>query len=134
MFRFDSFNKKTDDDDAKSFLKRFAGTEGRKKTINTSSFSIPMPTNSWGMLALSRLQEDSSLDDIVELLLNKDKVTIERIESIHIDSMYIFLGYITFASVDSFVIVCNGRSRVYNGSCCCLQLKQHQPSHYTWWD
>ncbi|CAO3615586.1 unnamed protein product [Mucor fragilis] len=42
---------------------------------NTTSFSIPMPTNSWGMLALSRLQDtqESELDDIVELLLNKDK-------------------------------------------------------------
>ncbi|KAL0141151.1 hypothetical protein V8B55DRAFT_1513652 [Mucor lusitanicus] len=42
---------------------------------STTSFSIPMPTNSWGMLALSRLQDtqDNELDDIVELLLNKDK-------------------------------------------------------------
>ncbi|KAL7314121.1 hypothetical protein PS15m_007772 [Mucor circinelloides] len=43
--------------------------------MNTASFSIPMPTNSWGMLALSRLQDtqDNELDDIVDLLLNKDK-------------------------------------------------------------
>ncbi|GAN06236.1 hypothetical protein MAM1_0116d05716 [Mucor ambiguus] len=43
--------------------------------MNTTSFSIPMPTNSWGMLALSRLQDthDNELDDIVELLMNKDK-------------------------------------------------------------
>lgn len=45
-------------------------------TTTTTSFSIPMPTNSWGMLALSKLQdtEDSEMDDIVDLLLNREKV------------------------------------------------------------
>jgi hypothetical protein len=49
--------------------------------MNASSFSIPMPTNSWGMLALSRLQDihDNELDDIVELLLNKDKVKFDYV-------------------------------------------------------
>jgi hypothetical protein len=35
-----------------------------------------MPTNSWGMSTLTRLQDvqDGELDDIVKLLLNQDKV------------------------------------------------------------
>ncbi|KAL9554386.1 hypothetical protein MBANPS3_002831 [Mucor bainieri] len=52
-----------------------ASSSTSNKMNTTTSFSIPMPTNSWGMLALSRLQDthDNELDDIVELLLNKDK-------------------------------------------------------------
>ncbi|KAI9494755.1 hypothetical protein BDB00DRAFT_816925 [Zychaea mexicana] len=42
----------------------------------TSSFSIPVPTNSWGMLALSRLRaaDDGEFDDIIDLLLTREKV------------------------------------------------------------
>lgn len=41
-----------------------------------SSFSIPVPTNSWGMLALSRLRaaDDGEFDDVIDLLLTRDKV------------------------------------------------------------
>ncbi|KAI9251501.1 hypothetical protein BDA99DRAFT_522029 [Phascolomyces articulosus] len=41
----------------------------------TSSFSIPVPTNSWGMLALSRLRaaDDGEFDDIIDLLLTREK-------------------------------------------------------------
>lgn len=57
--------------------KTFSSSSSSNLTTATStSFSIPMPTNSWGMLALSRLQDeqDDELHDIVDLLLNKDKV------------------------------------------------------------
>lgn len=102
MFRFDSFKKSpvnnavdnTNDplnnDTTPTFLQRIAsadtilGVNKQRPTLSKSSstsnmatsFSIPMPTNSWGMLALSRLQDeqDGELDDVVHLLLNKDKV------------------------------------------------------------
>lgn len=45
-----------------------------------SSFSIPVPTNSWGMLALSRLRaaDDGEFDDVIDLLLTRDKVTLHH--------------------------------------------------------
>lgn len=98
MFRFDSFKKttvnNTDDplnhDSTQTFLQRITSSDtilGKQRpTLSKStstasmatSFSIPMPTNSWGMLALARLQDeqDGELDDVVDLLLNKDKVLI----------------------------------------------------------
>ncbi|CAO3644168.1 unnamed protein product [Mucor hiemalis] len=49
-------------------------TSTNSVSTTTTSFSIPMPTN-WGMLALSKLQdtEDGEMDDIVDLLLNREK-------------------------------------------------------------
>lgn len=102
MFRFDSFKKSTanttntndttqdplNNNDSPTFLQRIAssdsilGANKQRPTLSknsllnmATSFSIPMPTNSWGMLALSRLQDeqDDELDAIVHLLLNKDK-------------------------------------------------------------
>lgn len=99
MFRFDSF-KKTNTvnnvdplhnqatDATQSFLQRITNADtilgvNKRPTLSKtnssatmSSFSIPMPTNSWGMLALARLQDedDGEFDDVVHLLLNKDKV------------------------------------------------------------
>lgn len=105
MFRFDSFKKTAtvnnvdnsndplhnqQQDTTQSFLQRITnadtilGVNKQRPTLskstssaNMSSFSIPMPTNSWGMLALARLQDeqDGELDDVVHLLLNKDKVS-----------------------------------------------------------
>lgn len=45
-----------------------------------SSFSIPVPTNSWGMLALSRLRaaDDGEFDDVIDLLLTRDKVSLHH--------------------------------------------------------
>lgn len=78
-----------------SFLQRIASSDTLLKSTSTNrptlskststssasttaahSFSIPMPTNSWGMSTLTRLQDvqDGELDDIVKLLLNQDKV------------------------------------------------------------
>lgn len=102
MFRFDSFKKNSnsiendpltgDASPATSFLQRIASSDtilgvntkrpNMTKTTSTSSmststsFSIPMPTNSWGMLTLTKLQDvqDGEMDDIVDLLLNRDKV------------------------------------------------------------
>jgi hypothetical protein len=43
---------------------------------STQSFSIPIPSNSWGMKALSQLQDSrrTEYDDIVDLLLDDEKV------------------------------------------------------------
>ncbi|KAK4520435.1 uncharacterized protein ATC70_008570 [Mucor velutinosus] len=59
----------------KSVSTSSSASSSTSNKMNATSFSIPMPTNSWGMLALSRLQDTqvNELDDIVELLLNKDK-------------------------------------------------------------
>lgn len=102
MFRFDSIKKSlsptqnnesapqhdplTSTENSPSFLQRIASSDSlfQNKRPNLSksasssnvSFSIPMPTNSWGMLVLNRLQDtqDNEFDDIVDLLLSRDKV------------------------------------------------------------
>ncbi|KAG2234131.1 hypothetical protein INT48_000308, partial [Thamnidium elegans] len=66
-----------------TFLQRIASADSilgvtkqrSSSNLSTTSFSIPMPTNSWGMLALTKLQDeqDGELDDIVDLLLTRDK-------------------------------------------------------------
>lgn len=89
MFRFDSFKKTstTESNDPPTFLQRIASADSilgvnkpRSNSSLSTSFSIPMPTNSWGMLALTKLQDeqDGELDDVVDLLLTRDKVKRER--------------------------------------------------------
>ncbi|KAI8343145.1 hypothetical protein BC941DRAFT_410535 [Chlamydoabsidia padenii] len=63
----------------------------------TQSFSIPIPSNSWGMKALSQLQDSftSDYDDIVDLLLDGDKAVLllpvsrPTHPSVHIDLEFI---------------------------------------------
>ncbi|RUS19908.1 hypothetical protein BC937DRAFT_86717 [Endogone sp. FLAS-F59071] len=44
----------------------------RSSTSSSTTSTIPIPANSWGMLALSRLRDDGQeLEDILELLLSK---------------------------------------------------------------
>ncbi|MBM6386977.1 MAG: hypothetical protein JSY10_23750 [Paenibacillus sp.] len=87
MFRFDSFKKQNtaeNNNEPPTFLQRIASADSilgvtkqrSSSNLSTTSFSIPMPTNSWGMLALTKLQDeqDGELDDIVDLLLTRDKV------------------------------------------------------------
>ncbi|KAI9260274.1 hypothetical protein EDC94DRAFT_136610 [Helicostylum pulchrum] len=86
MFRFDSFKKHNtaeNNNEPPTFLQRIASADSilgvtkqrSSSNVSTTSFSIPMPTNSWGMLALTKLQneQDGELDDIVDLLLTRDK-------------------------------------------------------------
>ncbi|KAI8097512.1 uncharacterized protein BX664DRAFT_326584 [Halteromyces radiatus] len=64
---------------------------------STSSFSIPIPSNSWGMKALSLLQDPDSTDyeDIIDLLLDGDRATLllpvsrPTHPSVHIDLEFI---------------------------------------------
>ncbi|KAI8983669.1 hypothetical protein BDB01DRAFT_789678 [Pilobolus umbonatus] len=83
----DSFSHDTSDTSPASFLKRIASTDTLRSSLSkrttaksalSSSFPIPIPTSSWGMLFLSRLQdtEESELDDIVELLLTGNKAVL----------------------------------------------------------
>lgn len=87
MFRFDSFKKHNtaeNNNEPPTFLQRIASADSilgvskqrSSSNLSSTSFSIPMPTNSWGMLALTKLQDeqDGELDDIVDLLLTRDKV------------------------------------------------------------
>lgn len=77
-------------------------------TTTTTSFSIPMPTNSWGMLALSKLQdtEDSEMDDIVDLLLNREKVmsvcVLKGAIHVLISTHSLIVGHIAFTCVYTF--------------------------------
>ncbi|KAI7906958.1 uncharacterized protein BX663DRAFT_482642 [Cokeromyces recurvatus] len=87
MFRFDSFKKEynatTNDAIQKesvvhtngSLLQRITASGLDNAKTNSTSFSIPIPSNSWGMITLTRLQnaDDTELDDIVDLLLNQNK-------------------------------------------------------------
>lgn len=70
----------------------------------TTSFSIPMPTNSWGMLALSKLQdtEDGEMDDIVDLLLNREKVK-RFLVYILVLILTSYAGHVAFTSVYAFL-------------------------------
>lgn len=55
----------------------FSSSSTTTQSTSQSSFSIPVPANSWGMLTWSRLRDadDAEFDDIVDLLLTPEKVT-----------------------------------------------------------
>lgn len=90
MFRFESFKKSNEENNNNnlSFLERIISNNSnssmsneRQKSTNSnvvainSNTPIPVPTNSWGMLMLSQLQnQQEELDSVISTLLNDNKV------------------------------------------------------------
>ena len=105
-----------------------------------SSFSIPVPTNSWGMLALSRLRaaDDGEFDDVIDLLLTRDKVSsiiVIVYTCVCVHWQFPFVGRVIVTSLATIASIRYHRSWIYSRSCHFISSKQwYVSSHFFEWN